>query len=263
MKRVLITGKGSYIGTNVKKYLEQYVDEYVVDELDMMDESWKEYDFSKYDVVYHVAGIAHIKEVPENEGLYTKVNRDLVIEVAKKAKEAGIKQFIFMSSMSVYGLNYSKTAITADTVCNPNTFYGVSKYQAEVQLQELVDTTFKVCVLRPPMVYGDNSPGNLTKLFKAVRKFHVFPTIKNQRSSITVEKLAEYVKGYIDAEAEGLFLPQNDEYMCTYNIVKEKMEKENVKVIYLPIANPFVKLLIGKVGLVTKCFGNLVYEKNK
>lgn len=263
MKRVLITGKGSYIGTYVKKYLEQYDGEYVVEELDMMDSSWESYDFSSYDVVYHVAGIAHIKEVPENEGLYYRVNRDLVIDVAKKAKMSGVKQFIFMSSMSVYGLNYSKEPITIHTTCNPNTFYGKSKFQAENALKELADDAFKVCVLRPPMVYGDNSPGNLTKLFKAVRKFHVFPTVKNERSSITVEKLAEYVKGYIDSEAKGLFLPQNDEYMCTYAIVKEKMQKENVKVLYLPIANPFVKLLVGRVGLVTKCFGNLVYEKDK
>lgn len=261
MKKVLITGKGSYIGTNFRKYLEQYPTEYTVDELDMVDGSWKGHDFSKYDVVYHVAGIAHMKEVPENEHLYYRVNRDLVTEVAEKAKAAGVKQFIFMSSMSVYGLIVSKEPITEQTPCKPNTYYGISKLQAEEGLMKLEGPDFKVCVLRPPMVYGDNSPGNLTKLFNMVKKVHVFPTLKNRRSSITVEKLIEYVKEYIDEEAEGLFLPQNDEYMCTYEIVKEKMKKENIKVIYLPIANPFVRILIGKVGIVTKCFGDLVYEK--
>jgi len=261
MKKILITGKGSYIGTNVRKYLEQYENDYLVEELDTMDDSWKEHDFSKYDVIYHVAGIAHIKEVPENEMLYQRVNRDLAIEVARRAKMAGIKQFIFMSSMSVYGLNYSKEAIHKDTICNPNTFYGISKYQAEQQLKELEDDLFKICILRPPMVYGDNSPGNLTKLFKAVRKVHVFPTIRNRRSSITVEKLAEFIKSYIDEEAQGLYLPQNDEYMCTYDIVKEKMKAEGIKVIYISFANPFIRLLIGKIGLITKCFGDLVYEK--
>ena len=261
MKRVLITGKGSYIGTNFKAYLEQFPNDYSVQELDMMDEAWTGFDFSNYDVIYHVAGIAHIKEVPENEELYYKVNRDLAVKVAEKAKEAGVKQFIFMSSMSVYGLNCSKEAITEKTSCNPNTYYGISKYQAEQKLSEFEDGDFKICILRPPMVYGDNSPGNLTKLFKAVRKVHVFPTIKNQRSSITVEKLVEYVKKYIDEEAQGLFFPQNDEYMCTYDIVKEKMQRENVKVLYISLVNPFIKILIGKIGLITKCFGDLVYEK--
>jgi len=261
MKRVLVTGKGSYIGTNFKLYLEEFPNDYVVEELDMLDDSWENHDFSNYDAVYHVAGIAHIKEVPENEELYYLVNRDLAIKVAKRAKEAGVKQFIFMSSMSVYGLNCSKEAITRTTECKPNTYYGISKYQAEEALVQLSCPTFKVCILRPPMVYGDNSPGNLTKLFKVVRKFHVFPTIKNQRSSITVEKLVEYVKSYIDTEAEGLYLPQNDAYMCTYEIVRTKMENEGVKVIYLSLFNPIIRLLIGKIGLITKCFGDLIYQK--
>ena len=261
MKRILITGKGSYIGTNFKKYLEEYPNDYQVDELDMLDDNWKDYDFSNYDVVFHVAGIAHIKEVKENEHLYYKVNRDLVIDVAKKAKESNVKQFIFMSSMSVYGLNTSKEDITKDTVCLPNTYYGKSKHQAEQQLHELEDETFKVCIVRPPMVYGDNAPGNLGKLFKAVRKVHIFPTIRNERSSITVEKLSEYIKGYIDQESEGLYLPQNDEYMCTYEIVKEKMKEEGVKVYYTSFFNGIIRLCIGRISLITKCFGDLKYEK--
>ena len=261
MKRVLITGKDSYIGTNFKKYLEQYPNDYYVEELDVRDSSWTEFDFSQFDVVYHVAGIAHMKEVKENEQLYYKVNRDLAIDVALKAKESKVNQFIFMSSMSVYGLNYSKELITKDTECHPNTYYGKSKYQAEKLIKELSDDTFKVCVVRPPMVYGDNSPGNLTKLFKAVKKFHIFPTIKNQRSSITVGNLVENIKEYIDNNTNGLYLPQNDEYMCTYAIVKEKMKKENIKVIYIPIFNPIIKIMIGKIGLITKCFGDLKYEK--
>lgn len=261
MKRILVTGKGSYIGTHFIEELSKYPNEYQIAELEMRNDEWKSHDFSSYDVVYHVAGIAHIKEVKENESLYYKVNRDLAFETAKVAKAAGVKQFIFMSSMSVYGLNYSKEMINLDTKCNPNTYYGISKYEAEKLLIGLEDDSFKVCIVRPPMVYGDNSPGNLTKLFNAVRKFHIFPTIKNQRSSITVEKLIEYIKQYIDADSSGTYLPQNDNYMCTYEIVKEKMERENVKVIYTSLFNPIIKLMIGKTGLVTKCFGDLVYGK--
>lgn len=261
MKRILVTGKDSYIGTNFKKYLEQYPSDYYVEELDVRDDSWKKFDFSQFDVVYHVAGIAHMKEVKENEELYYKVNRDLTIGIAKRAKESNVKQFVFMSSMSVYGLNSSKDFITRDTECHPNTYYGISKYQAEENLNQLQDDEFKVCIVRPPMVYGDNSPGNLTKLFKTVRKFHIFPTIKNQRSSITVDKLVEFIKIYIDKKMNGLYLPQNDEYMCTYEIVKEKMEKENIKVIYTSLFNPMIRFMIGKVGLITKCFGDLKYGK--
>lgn len=261
MKRILITGKGSYIGTSFRKYLEKYPQEYQVRELDMMGEGWREHDFSQYDVVYHVAGIAHIKEKKVNEARYYKVNRDLVLEVAKKAKEAGVKQFVFMSSMSVYGLNHSKLPITRESECHPNTYYGKSKLEAEKLIQNLEYSEFKVCILRPPMVYGKDAPGNLNKLFKAVRSVHVFPTIRNKRSSITVEKLVKEVKRYVDEEARGIYYPQNDEYMCTYETVKEKMEEEGVCVVYTSFFNPLIRLLIGRVGLITKCFGDLVYEK--
>ena len=259
MKRILITGKESYIGTNFKKYLEEYPGEYEVVELDVRDESWKEYDFTGFDVVFHVAGIAHIKEAKENEALYYKVNRDLVIEVALKAKAAGVTQFIFMSSMSVYGMN--EGIINRDTKPNPNTYYGKSKYEAELELNKLEEDHFKICKVRPPMVYGDNSPGNLTKLFEAVKRFHIFPTINNQRSSITIEKLTEQIREYIDLEASGILLSQNEEYLCTYKIVKKKMQQTGVRVIYISIFNPLIHLLIGKVGLITKVFGDLIYEK--
>lgn len=261
MKRILITGKDSYIGTNFRKYLEQYPDDYYVEELDVRDECWKNFDFSSFDVVYHVAGIAHIKETPENEQLYFSVNRDLAIDVATRAKQQGVHQFIFMSSMSVYGLTHSKKFITKDTNCIPNTYYGKSKYEAEQLLINLNNNQFRVCIVRPPMVYGDNSPGNLTKLFKVVRKFHIFPTIINQRSSISVGKLCDYIKVYIDNGIDEIQLPQNDEYMCTSNIVKEKMEKENIMVIYTSVFNPLIRMMIGRIGLITKCFGDLRYEK--
>lgn len=261
MKKILITGKGSYIGTHFKQYMEQWPDKYQVEELDMMDPAWKEHDFSSYDVVYHVAGLAHQKETDANKDLYQKVNCDLAIEVAKKAKQERVKQFVFMSSMSVYGLIYSKESITLQTPCNPNTYYGKSKYNAEQILYKMSEACFKVCILRPPMVYGEDSPGNLTKLFHMVRKVHVFPTIINQRSSITVDCLVSFVKTYIDDSCTGIYLPQNDQYICTYEIVKEKMKKDQVAVLYLSIFNPFIRLLIGRNSLITKCFGDLVYGK--
>lgn len=261
MKKILITGKGSYIGSNLRKYLEKYPELYQVEELDMMEDGWKKYDFSGFDVVFHVAGLAHKKEVKDNKSLYFEVNKDLAIEVAKKARYEGTRQFIFMSSMSVYGLIYSDKGITENTKCNPNTYYGKSKYEAELGIIQLQNEEFKICILRPPMVYGKDSPGNLTKLFKIVKKVHIFPTIKNKRSSISIEKLIEYVKDIIDEDRHGLFLPQNNRYLCTYEIVKEKMAEEKVKILYTPIFNPLIKIMIGRIDLITKCFGDLTYGK--
>ena len=128
MKKILITGANSYIGTSFEKYLkENYPDEYIVDTVDMIDGSWREKSFAGYDSVFHVAGIAHQKETKKNAHLYYEVNRDLAVETAKKAKSEGVKQFIFLSSMSVYGMDTG--VITKETKPNPKSNYGKSKFQ--------------------------------------------------------------------------------------------------------------------------------------
>lgn len=258
--RILITGKNSYIGTSFKRYIKEY-DGYQIEELDMKNPEWRNHDFSVYDIIFHVAAIVHQKETEENASSYYEINRDLAIEVANKAKNSLVKQFIFMSSVSVYGLDQSDKFITVDTPLKPKTNYGKSKMEAEQEITKLQDKDFIISIMRPPMVYGENCPGNLTRLFKAVRKFHIFPTIKNERSSISIECLCNNIKKVIDECETKIYLPQNNQYLCTYEIVKKQMEKENVYVFYTSLFNPFIRLLIGKVGLVSKAFGDLKYER--
>ena len=260
MKRILITGANSYIGTSFEEYMKEY-DDYQIDTLDMKNPEWRNHDFSSYDTVFHVAGIAHQKETKENAHLYYEINRDLAVEVARKSKDSQVKQFVFMSSMSVYGLDYSHKVINLDTPLKPKTNYGKSKMGAEQEIMKLQDKDFIISIMRPPMVYGENCPGNLTKLFKAVRKFHIFPTIKNERSSISIECLCNNIKKVIDECETKIYLPQNDKYMCTYEIVKKEMTKENIKVLYTSLFNPIIRKLIGRVKLLAKAFGDLKYER--
>ena len=139
MKKILITGAGSYVGESVRRYILAASGDYVIDAVDTMGDAWRKADFSKYDVVYHVAGIAHVNADPKMEALYYRVNRDLTIEVAKAAKAAGVKQFIFMSSQIVFHESRSlKTEVlTKETKPAPNGFYGDSKLQAEIGLKKL------------------------------------------------------------------------------------------------------------------------------
>ena len=99
MKRVLITGAGSYVGTNVMKWLQQYPNDFYVEAVDTFGDNWKKADYSAFDVVYHVAGIAEVDGKKSMKQLYYKVNTELTIKIAKHAKSSGVKQFIFMSSM--------------------------------------------------------------------------------------------------------------------------------------------------------------------
>ena len=263
MKKILITGANSYIGTSVEKWLSKYPDEYLVDTIDMKTEEWKKKDFSPYDVVFHVAGIAHVSSDPNLEDLYYKVNRDLTIETAKKAKSEGVKQFIFMSSIIIYG-DSSKDlkVIDENTIPQPSNFYGNSKLQAEQGIIPMSDENFKVVVLRPPMIYGKGSKGNYPKLVKAAIKLPVFPDIDNQRSMLHIDNLCEFIKLIIDNEESGVFFPQNKEYVKTSEMVRLIAEAHGKKIKLVKIFNPILKAMEIKVDIVKKVFGNLVYEKS-
>lgn len=262
MKHILITGKGSYIGSNFKKYMEQYPEKYTVDELDMIDGSWKKHDFSKYDVVYHVAGLAHSTPDESQRAIYYKVNTELTYEVAKKAKDEGVKQFIFMSSIIVYGSGEigKDRVITKDTPLSPDNFYGDSKKQAEIKIKPLEDELFKIVIVRPPMIYGPGSKGNYPLLAKFAKKTPVFPTLKNQRSMLYIGNLLEFIKLMIDNEERGIFLPQNEEYVCSCELIRYIAELSNHKILYIGIFNPVIKLM-SKNQYVNKVFGNMVIDK--
>ena len=269
MKKVLITGANSYIGTSFEKFINQiHKDEIEISTLDMMNPSWKEFDFSKFDAVFHVAGIAHADvgnvsdEVKEK---YYKVNRDLTLEVANIAKDNGVKQFIFMSSMIIYS-GCKETFITKETVPQAENFYGDSKLQADLALQKLTDETFKVCILRPPMIYGKGSKGNYPLLVKLATKLPVFPIVKNRRSMLHIDNLCEFIRLMINNEEAGIFFPQNDEYTNTSDMVEMIAKVKGHKIIMIPGVNFMIQLMTkvpGKIGtLANKAFGNSVYDMN-
>lgn len=259
MKKILITGANSYIGSSFENYLNKnYNSCYQIDTLDMINESWKNFDFSSYDVIYHVAGIAHIKETKDNKDLYYKVNKDLAIEVAKKAKQENVKQFIFLSSMSVYGIE--KGFITKDTTLNPKSNYAKSKLQAEEVLKSLQTKDFKICIIRPPMVYGKDCKGNFQSLIKFAKKLPIFPKVKNNRSMIYIDNLSEFVKLLIDNSEEGLFFPQNNEYSNTSYLVKLIGQSMNKKVRLFIGLGWLIKLSGLVIKKLTKAFGSLCYD---
>lgn len=273
-RKVLITGAGSYIGEMFKTYAaEHYKENFSMDVVDMLDPSWRERDFSQYDIVYHVAGIAHADvgnvsdEIKEK---YYAVNTDLAVEVAGKAKVEGVKEFIFMSSMIVYGESASygkKKVIDESTIPTPANFYGDSKLQADVGVRELADNKFKVIVLRPPMIYGKGSKGNYPILAKLAKKLPVFPNVNNERSMLYIENLCEFlcqimlVRNF--KENAIVLLPQNREWTKTSAMVKEIARVSGRKIRITKALNLAVCIgshIPGKIGeLVNKAFGNNCY----
>ncbi len=267
MKRILITGANSYIGVSFETYIRlHFSNEYAVDTVDMIDGSWRALDFSGYDAVFHVAGIAHADTghvSDETKALYYRINTDLTVETAQKAKADGVRQFIFMSSAIVYGdsapIGRSKV-VTSDTVPAPANFYGDSKLQAENGLLSLQDQDFRIVILRPPMIYGKGSRGNYPILSKFARRLPIFPYVKNQRSMLYVENLCEFVRLLVKNGESGIFHPQNAEYSQTSELVRMIAKANGRRICIIKGFGWALRLMSHMTGLVNKAFGSLSYE---
>lgn len=270
-KRVLITGANSYIGESFEHWVEKYYPNIEIDTVDMKNDAWREKNFGDFDAVFHVAGMAHadVGRISEEEKKrYYKVNTDLAIETARKAKAAGVKQFILMSSMIIYGDSAPcgrKKRIDENTIPSPVNFYGDSKWQADKGVRELADDAFFVAVIRAPMIYGRGAKGNYPILSKLAKKLPVFPDVDNQRSMLHIDNLCEFLSLLILSGEGGIYFPQNAEYTKTAEMVQYISDFAGKKVQSIRILNPAIRIasyIPGKMGgLVNKAFGNCIFDQ--
>ena len=255
-KKIYILGENSYIGTSVENWLLKNEGKYQIITVDIQKTGFKEFQFKKDSCVFFVAGIAHQKETSENRKLYYRVNRDMPLQAARKARKEGGSQFIFMSSMSVFG--QVTGIITPHSKKEPTTNYGKSKLQADRNLMKMNGENFRVCIIRPPMVYGNGCKGNYQLLRKLALKTPVFPSVKNKRSMIFIDNLCDYIQWLIDEERAGIYYPQNQKYVCTADMVKAIAEVHGKKILFIPVFNALIQKI--KMPLIEKVFGNLVYR---
>lgn len=264
MKKILIAGQNSYIGTSLQRWLMKQPTRYQVDTMGMKDGAWTSRDFSGYDVIVHVAAIVHQKEDASMEEVYDRVNRELPLRVAERAKAQGVKQFIFLSTMAVYGEEGKigqNVVINRATPTNPKTLYAMSKLAAEQGLNEMADDRFRVTVLRPPMVYGPECPGNYARLEKLASKVKVFPSIDNKRSVVHIDKLCQHMQQRIDDMKSGVYFPQDAKYMNTSLTVKRLAQHQGRTVYLSKVFGWVVRVAATKVDMLNKAFGNLTYEQ--
>lgn len=265
MKRILITGINSYLGKSFKSYIERFPG-YTAVAISMRDGSWRDEDFTGFDTVYHVAGLAHSDNghiSAEKAQTYYRINTDLTEELAKKARREGVHQFIFMSSAIVYGDSApvgERRRIERGTMCSPANAYGDSKLQAELKLKKLENEHFKVVILRPPMIYGPGCRGNYPVLSLFARHLHIFPRVDNERSMLFVGNLMAFVKLMIDNDESGTFFPQNGEYSNTSELVRMIAAAHGRKIRLIGGLTWALKILGVFTSLVNKAFGSLSYD---
>ena len=254
--KVLITGKYSFVGNYVGPYLENK--DHQVEYISLKDNRWLEKNFSIYDVILHVAGIAHVSYKSKDRNLYDEINHQLTKKVALKAKKEGVKQFIFLSSMIVYHPKEPK--ITEKTQPNPKGPYALSKLNAENALEELRSDDFNIAILRPSMIYGPGNKGNIPRLIKLMNKIRLFPRFNNQRSFLFVGNLAEAIQQVMTNKFSGIFHLADEKSISTTKLVETIGNHLNKKVNFTRLFNPFIYLVRPWFTTFQKLFGNYYYD---
>lgn len=261
-KKVLLIGKNSYIGGSFIQYCNQHStfqgtesdeNQLSIQSISGKHGQWKEMEFTGYDVVMLMSGIVHVEA---KEELYDEVNHIMAVNIAKKAKNEGVRQFVFLSTIAVYG---DKIKVeNGSVVRNPLTPYAKSKQKAEEEITELADDSFVVSILQPPMVYGKDCPGNFGRLVQLIRKVHIFPYYRNERSAIHIYNLCEFIRQIVIGEYEGCYVPQNSKYFCSYDLA---VTLSRCGIFVLPVhgSSPLVRLISKLNGTIRKVFGDYKY----
>lgn len=267
MKKVMLVGVGGYIGGKFTEYINKNYPDWQVDAVDSMNSKWADADFTGYDAVYNVSGLAHANARQGTEEQYYAVNGQLPIDIAMKAKAEGVPMFVQMSSMVVYGdmsgLGDEKT-IYEDTVPAEPTIYGKSKMMAERGLQKLIDETFQVAIMRPPLIYSEYARDNFPRLVNFAKKMPIFPKLKNQQSMVYVDNLCELIHLIIENNKGGIYYPQQECYIETSKIVKDIADAVGNKMWQTNIFNPLLILFSKweKLAFIHKAFGSITYDMN-
>lgn len=262
MKKVLVTGENGYIGTKFKEWIQSSNNEIELKYISVRGENWREIDFNGYDAILHLAGIAHVSRNPKFKEMYYQINRDLTVDLAKKAKRENVKQFIFMSSIIVYGDGkLNKIRIDKNTSPTPSNFYGDSKLQAENLIKKLENDKFKISIIRPPMIYGENSKGNYSKLAKLSKISPLFPLYNNERSMLHIDNLMTFITSVISNNVNGVLFPQNKEYINTSYLVQTIAQVHGKKIIMVSGFEHLINKMITRINIFNKLFGTLIYDK--
>jgi nucleoside-diphosphate-sugar epimerase len=239
MKKLLITGSTGFVGSY---FINKYKDKYQIKTFSFLKDDINTLDCDEIDVVFHLSALVHQMNGADASE-YEKVNVRQTLDLAKKAKESGVKHFVFMSTVKVYGEETS-SVYTENTICNPEDEYGKSKLKTELEILKLENENFKISILRTPIIYGYGVKANIKNLVNLVNKVPVLPfgTIENRRSMVYIGNLCHLVDVVMEQQESGIFLASDDEPLSTSRLI-ELIAKNLEKKVYL-VKIPFFETLL-------------------
>jgi len=214
--KILVTGSHGYLAGY---FIRQFAQRYTFSTFSLRQEPLESLTFNKIDVVLHAAALVHQK-IDHPQAYYDAINHHYPVALAKRAKAHGVRQFIFISTIAVYGDQYH--LIDEQTPPAPISPYGRSKYAAEKALEALSDEEFIVTIIRPPMIYGKDAPGNIRSLITLIQKVPLLPlgNIHNRRSFIYIENLTSLIDHLIQRPTSGVILAADDHPVSTTHLIR-------------------------------------------
>ena len=257
MRKIIVVGSSGYIGSRFCSYVK---DKLEVEAVPSRGNVWRYADFQRADSVLFAAGLAHQKQTEKNRSEYFQVNTDLALEVAKYAKASGVRQYIYLSSVSVYGKMIGVVKAGERPTLRKGDAYGESKLLAERGLQTLEDDTFRVLIIRPPMVYGLGCKGNFDKLQKIVKVVPLFPVVQNQRSMIYIDNLCEFILQGVNTGLCGMYIPQDANYVNTTDMARLIAHNCNITFRASRLLGIAVRFLLPFSNMAQKAFGTLIFQ---
>lgn len=257
--KILVTGATGYLGSNFIKFCKE---EYEFVQFSLVKNKLESINFKDIDTVLHCAALVHQKK-EHPYSYYNEINTEYPKLLAKLAKDNGVKHFVFISTIAVYGLDQEK--IHLGTPFNIQNDYAKSKLEAEKVLMDMQTENFKISIVRPPMIYGKNAPGNIQNLKVLIQNFRIIPLggLNNLRTFVYIDNLCFGLKRIIELEKNGEFLISDSESVSTTHLISEMANsmKKRVILVNISVGAFFIKYLFP--NLYKKLFTNLVIDNSE
>jgi nucleoside-diphosphate-sugar epimerase len=288
MTKLLVTGVSGFVGRHLVKELKLHNIHVVCagrnKPISMLDEFYLVTDFNDSsawqkplvgcDVVIHLAARVHVmREMSQNPlDEFRKVNVKGTLALANNATQAGVKRFIYISSLKVNGeFSTENIPFSENDIPNPQDAYGVSKLEAEQGLMQLAkQTNMEIVIIRPPLVYGVGVKANFLRMLQLVRRGIPLPfgAVKNKRSFVYLENLVSLILCCIKhpAAANQLFLVSDGYDLSTPELIVNLAKALGVKSRLIPINQKIIEYtakVIGKKNLAQRLCGNLQVDITK
>lgn len=259
MKKLLITGSSGFVGNY---FINKYKDKYKIKIFSFLKDDINNLDCSDINIVFHLSALVHQMGGASKEE-YEKVNVSQTLEMAKKAKKSGVKYFVFISTVKVYGEEIDGV-YTEKSECIPEDEYGKSKLKAEIELQKLENENFKISIIRTPIVYGYGVKANIKNLVNLTKKISILPfgEIENKRSMVYIGNLCHLVDEIITQQKTGVFLASDNEPLNTTSLIKliAKSLDKKVYLIKIPFFETLLKIV--KPSFHKRLYGSLEVDNS-